>query len=335
MDHQKPDIMDTYKPSMDTRQHNNLQQDNTTDVDNSRDNAVSVDFSGTVHLSKGPQIELFRRWMRVNTNLLEGTIKIYARTISEYFDEYEDLSVNHINEFVSKAFRESRSPHKKYAFKPYMLFLELPQDKDGEPSMYKQIVKARVRPRKKQGHYLPKNKIKQIIDSIEDDVYRDIAKLQYACGARAHEIIKIKKDNIDIQDKYVTVTIEGKGDKEGTLYYSHAFIPIFEKHTKPNESYLFLSEADELSREDLQRKVDNIRRYYSTALRSAAEACGYPGFGTHDFRRNFTDGVLDKHGPISTQRALRHGHYQTTEKYINSKNTQARGVYLEFQEGIQ
>lgn len=269
----------------------------------------------------------FKEWMDKSTNLLDSSIRVYDRTINEYFSQYDKLELGKINEFIAHSFRESRSPHKKYAFKHYLKF-------KGKTNLYKRLVKARIMPRKKKGTHLPARTVQKVILNIENERCRDIATLMYATGARAIEILSLQDKNIDLDydNDLIRITVMGKGAKEGFLPLSKSYQHLLEKYMG-DTGYLFLSPSADLADDpDIIRMLTNARAYLYEQLKKSAMSLGITKFGTHDFRRNVAQSILRKTKDITqVKNALRHKSILTTLKYLDEDMAEFKDAVLEHQ----
>lgn len=272
-------------------------------------------------------IEKFKQWLRETTNLAETSILLYGRVLNKYFSENkENINIEEVNRFISDSFRKHNSFYFKFVFKYYFDYIN-------KPDLYKQLIKIKVRPRKKLGKYLPDLTIKKLIEAMRTPKYKDIAILQYSTGARAREIITLTEQNIDINysEKVIKVRFYGKGGKEGISFISKEMMPIFTKYLRNKKGYIFL-QRDIESPEDLEREVHRERTYYYISLNNAARSIGIDSFGTHDFRRNVAEQVRKKcKDPYIVKKVLRHSDIRTTLRYFEENPEEIEGVILERQ----
>lgn len=284
--------------------------------------------SDNIFLCKMDNLEEFKEWLKNNTPLLQGSINLYARVISRYFSLYPEISLASINKYISDNTRERSNYHVKFAFKYYLTFTE-------NLDMYSKIVKVKHRPRKKQGVYTNEEMIKEVILHIEKDIYRDIATIQYATGARAREVLLIKEQFIDMNYKSdrIRIKIEGKGAKEGWIFLGKDFEPILKKYMKGKAGYLFLKDdLIDVSEKRIETVANNLRTYYWVELKKAADKINLERFGTHDFRRNFAENL--KRGGADLfliQKILRHSNISTTIGYFNEATQEVEEAMIHHQ----
>lgn len=282
-------------------------------------------------MDKEKDIDRFTEYLRTYTSIAESSVRLYARTISRYIDQQNELTIDNINRFVSQSFRESRSTYVKYAFQYYLKYM-------GKESWYKKIVKAKVRSKKKPNKRYSKEVIQSIIDNISREKYRDMSRIQYATGARAREIITIKEENIDMShsNNAISIYIIGKGDKARHIFLSrYQFEPLLRKYMRDRAGYIFLDHCYNIADDpELEVAIDTQRRYMDLYLQEAIDRIGLQGFGTHDFRRNVAEIITTDRGIKAAQMALGHSDARTTMNYLNSnRNEEVEDAMIRHQEG--
>lgn len=275
----------------------------------------------------------YKDWLRTNTSLGENSISLYARTANAFFREYDELTLESINAYVSRSFREKNSNYVKYSFKPLLEY------KGMDPELYKKIVKVKQRPRKKHGNYLGLDIINKIIDNIKREEYRDITRLQLAMGSRAFEVIELREEKIDWEHRpgVIRIFLSVKGGREGSSFLSAArYEDILRKYCNGKPGYLFLDDPNlQFDEELLKRAVNTKRSYvYDAINRSAAELGLDRKIGTHDLRRNFAEHLEQSGEGLRTiQKALNHSRINTTSKYFSDSREDVRDAVIKHQEG--
>ena len=268
-------------------------------------------------------------WLNNNTNLATSSIKLYVRTIRK-FCKHNDLTQDNLNSYIANSFREVRSYYVVYALKYFLRYSK-------KEKYIKNLLKPKRRPRKKQGIYLPKNLIKKIILNIKNDIYSDMAMLQYTTAARAREIITLKEENIDMNGDVIRIRFEGKGGKERVSFISGEFKNIINKYTRGRGGYIFFGDhIESLSKEDLEIVINNERTYYYNALKESALSLGLKGFGTHDFRRNVAESLRRNKADLRTiQKVLGHTSINTTAMYFDDNPEDVKDLIVQHQANIQ
>lgn len=269
--------------------------------------------------------EDFREWLRANTNLLEGSINLYVRTIRSFLDKYPEINLDNINDFVSKSFRQSHSYYVKYSFRPFLQYMD-------QEDLYKKIVPVKMKPRKKLGKYLPEEMIRQIIQNIRKQEMQDIATLQYATGARARGIITLKEENIDkdFDENVIRLRLEEKGGKESMTFLDRRYGIVLDKYMRGSPGYLFLpGRLVHAEEPELERAINTKRTYFYNKLRESAMELGHDHFGTHDFRRNVVEILKKKGTPLPIiQKVLGHSNIRTTLRYFDDNPEQIQDTII-------
>lgn len=276
-------------------------------------------------------LEDFREYLQINTDLRPSSINLYVRTIRNYLKLYDDeIKIDYINQYISDKFRKSYSFYVVYAFQHFL-------DWQKKPKLKKKLTRGKPKPRKKGGNYLPDNMIRDIIKAIDTEKYRDIAALQYGTGARAIGIITLKEEKIDFEfsPEVIRFKVREKGEKENVKFVIREnYEKILEKYCKGKGGYLFLSEhlalADE---EDIEKAVRNEYTYYYQAIRQAAKKFSVE-FSTHDLRRNFAERLKkNKVHPDTARKALGHSRITTTMLYFDESDEDTESSMIEHQRG--
>lgn len=279
----------------------------------------------------------YKEWLRSNTKLSENSISLYARTANAYFREHQELTLENINSYITRSFRQKNSNYVKYSFRPLLEFMGFELDDEGQPKLYKRLVKVKQRPRKKHGNYFSSKIVLQIISKIEKEELRDIARLQYATGARCFEIIELREENIDwdYSDEAIRIYLGIKGDKEGlTFLDKKKFSPILEKYCNNKPGFLFLDNSLAYDEEEQKRAVNTKRSYVYEELRKVIKNMGIDRMGTHDLRRNTSEDLRRSGADLRTiQKALNHSSINTTMKYFSDDRRDVSDAVVRHQGG--
>lgn len=279
----------------------------------------------------------YKEWLRSNTKLSENSISLYGRTAQAYFKEHSELTLENINFYVTKSFREKSSLYVKYSFKPLLEFMGFELDTDGIPTMYKRVVAVKQKPRKKHGKYLPAKMIRQIIEEISNEELRDIAELQYATGARAFEIIELREENIDweFNPEIIRIYLGTKGGREGVTFLDRlTYGSILEKYCSGKPGFLFLPDTLAYDEEELKRAVNTKRSYLYEEIKKVTKKLGIERLGTHDLRRNVSEELRKSGADLRTiQKALNHTNINTTMKYFSDNREDVSKAVVRHQGG--
>lgn len=263
--------------------------------------------------------------------LMPSSVKTYTKQVKELVDRYGlDPSIDQLNEFIAEKCKKHQ-PHVKYAIKHYLKF------RWKNISKYHELIEAKVRdPSTRKGTYMTRAQAKDVIDAIDNEEHKLIAKLQYFTGARASEVISIKKKDIMLESEFnrIKINITGKGGKFDPIYLGgNLWIELNEYTTKEGE-YLFLNDCLGLDETKIRTKTENYYKRYYESLKKAGKGMGL-NIATHDWRRSFAQSL--KKGGVQIEdvkKALRHASIKTTERYFKNDPEDIAKTMLKHQQGI-
>lgn len=259
-------------------------------------------------------MEGFGNYLRNNTTIKERTILNYVRAVRRFHEKFDEANVEDINKFISGINRRTSITLVKYAFKYYLEFL-------GKGEDYKKLVGVRVKPRKNDGVYLPDDILINIVNNIENENYRFVARIQYLTGARASDVLRFTYNDLTVNpDMSLTLRLKDVKKNEYTVFIGKKYSFSIANHIQTcGRKYSFLlGESD-----SIRKLVDNNYRYYWGALKKSAKELGYPKFSTHDFRRNFAEDArkFTNNDIIAVKSLLGHKRIETTLRYINQRKS--------------
>ena len=133
--------------------------------------------------------------LKRNPDLMPSSVNSYIKLIRELTNKYGiDPSLENLNSFIAEKCKK-RQPIIKYAIKHYLNFR-------WRKELYEKLNKAKVRPTIKRKTFLSRDQAVDVINAIENKEHRLISKIQYFTGARASEVISIKKSDIYQESEY-------------------------------------------------------------------------------------------------------------------------------------
>ena len=275
-------------------------------------------------------IRNFELKLQRNPQLMQSTINAYIQIIRELINKYSiDPSVEQLNEFIAYKSKK-RIPIAKYAIKHYLSFR-------WRNNIYYQLVKPRIRKASVKKNFLSKEEAKTIINAIKKSDHRLIAKIQYLTGARASEVISIKKSNIHVERKYkrLRIDIVGKGDKIDPIYLDEGYYYEINQYILKKGNYLFFDIFfDELTEKQKMTKMESLYKRYYESLKNAAMETNL-NISTHDWRRSFAQSLKEDGVDIlDIKKALRHESIETTEKYFKDDPENIAKTMLKHQQAI-
>lgn len=270
----------------------------------------------------------YKQWLKRNTDLSISSILLYYRTAKEFKEKHGRITIDKLNEFISDKFRNKQNFHAKYALKHWLKY-------QGKSKWYRQLVKVKVRPRKKRGRYKPDEVILKIVGLIKKEVFRDIGKLQFATGCRAHEIIRLREEMIDFDfEKSARARITQKGSKEGTIFFNRTLAKILRKYLKGSPGFLFLDRSlEDQGEEKLHIATQTMRQTYYRALDKASKELDPEGFATHDFRRNVAEKLrkIYNNDILLVKKTFNHSRIETTMRYFDESKEDVQAAALDHQ----
>lgn len=237
------------------------------------------------------------------------------------FEDIKDY-LEHLNlkkEKTSSIRRKISSLKSFYKFlykNNYMNKKDYPLTKISYPKMEKKLPK-----------FIYYNDLLEIINesSKDKDGVRDrlIIEMLYATGVRVSELINIKINDIDFNNRRIIVL--GKGNKERIVYYGEYAEEVLKEymktHERKNHNYLFVnSRGGKLTDRGVRYIIDNIMSKLSVKTHVTP----------HVLRHTFATDMLNNGCDIKVvQELLGHSSLKATEIYTHVTNEHLKKVYYE------
>lgn len=279
----------------------------------------------------------FLKYLKIEKNYSNHTIINYGKDLKIFLNFLEENNINN---------------YKKIDYQLIRKFLEFLYDENYEKktiarhisslrSFFKYLIKENIikenpmilisNPKldKKLPKYLYSEQIEQIL-SIPDKTtplgMRDltILELLYSTGVRVSELVNIKIEDIDFNER--TIKILGKGNKERIVLYSKVLsnylTDYLEKRNtfNPNHSYLFINKfGNKLTDRGVRLIIDNILKKGMIDYH----------ISPHMIRHTFATHLLDNGADLKcVQELLGHKNLSTTQIYTHISDEHLRQVYL-------
>lgn len=198
----------------------------------------------------------------------------------------------------------------------YMNKKDYPLTKISYPKMEKKLPK-----------FIYYNDLLEIINesSKDKDGVRDrlIIEMLYATGVRVSELINIKINDIDFNNRRIIVL--GKGNKERIVYYGEYAEEVLKEymktHERKNHNYLFVnSKGGKLTDRGVRYIIDNIMSKLSVKTHVTP----------HVLRHTFATDMLNNGCDIKVvQELLGHSSLKATEIYTHVTNEHLKKVYYD------
>jgi integrase len=285
-------------------------------------------------------IALFEAHLKENTTLSDSSIRIYKQALILFTSSNPDiLDPTAYNNFIIEHSIKKRSYQYFYAIKEW---LKYKFDANTRNEIFNQLIHPKmptdVITRRR---HLSDDEIMDVINNLESRSHRIVALLQSLTGARAGDVLRLEKSNIQIDDDngeaVMLLKIKGKGNKWSikSLFDEVAQKLLLEYIAVSNNTvgdYCFLEASDwktKQKRSEYELVAMNYMRYWR-ALKQSLDISGInrKEFATHDFRRQFARKVWDKYKDVVLlQNIMEHVKPESTLRYLRSSGLQNRDIY--------
>lgn len=275
---------------------------------------------------------LYLDYLKYNRNYSENTIINYRDDILEYFHylnqeclnycdiEYSDLHGLLI--YYEKKNIKSRSVRRKISsLKGFYKFLVRNNEINENPFMYISLPKTE----KKLPQFLNYNEMVEIFESVETNDRlglrnRLIIELLYATGIRVSELVNIKKEDVDINNKEIKIV--GKGNKMRIVYFNDLclrYLTIYLKKYYNNSPYLILNkDGNKITTRGVALIIDKVIKKTSILKK----------ISPHVLRHTFATHLLNNGCDLmSVQELLGHSSISTTGIYTHITTEHIMDVY--------
>jgi integrase/recombinase XerD len=167
---------------------------------------------------------------------------------------------------------------------------------------------------------LTKEEVKKLFEALDTKKSKMMVSLMYACGFRVSELINLKMENLDFNEKTGKI-LQGKGKKDRIFnipeFLSGDLKDQIEKQKKNKEIYLFTGTNGKLSERNLQKIVSK-----------AAKRAGInKGVHCHTLRHSFATHLLENGTDIrKIQELLGHADLSTTQIYTHISTEELKKI---------
>jgi len=178
----------------------------------------------------------------------------------------------------------------------------------------------RPKKEKKLPTVLTKEEIKKLLEVIETRKSKLMVSLMYACGMRVSELINLKINNLDLEEKTGHIR-QGKGKKDRSFnipqFLFNDLKKQIEKQKNSNQEYLFTGPNEKLSSRNLQKIV-------SLASKKAGIK---KDVHCHTLRHSFATHLLENNVDIrKIQELLGHADLSTTQIYTHISQQELKKI---------
>ena len=168
---------------------------------------------------------------------------------------------------------------------------------------------------------LTKDEVKKLIESSETNKSKLIISILYSSGLRVSEVVNLKKDDLNIQEKIGWVR-GGKGKKDRVFMLSDKLIEQLRPFMVKHSNYLYiLSKEDPLTTRNIQKIVKH-----------ASKKAGFSKKITpHTLRHSFATHLLEAGTDIRyIQELLGHSNLSTTQIYTHVSTDELKKIKSPF-----
>ena len=283
---------------------------------------------------KNVDLEKYLEYLRYNKNYSDNTILSYEEDILEYLEylQRECLSVYGVKysdirfllEYYDSLKLKNTSIRRKISsLKGFYKFLCRNGKIDDNPFSYVTLPKKE----KKLPQYLNYNEMIEIFDVIDTSSLlglrnRLIMELLYATGIRVSELVTIKINDIDINNRSIMVV--GKGDKERIVFFNDVCRVILKKYINESNSvrktdYLIINQhGNKITTRGIRLIMDKIIRETSIIKHV------HPHIIRHTFATHLLNNGCDL---LTVQELLGHASISTTGIYTHVTTEHVKDVY--------
>lgn len=167
---------------------------------------------------------------------------------------------------------------------------------------------------------LTKQEVKKLLNIIENKKTKLMISMLYACGFRVSELINLKIEDLDFEEKIGHVR-QGKGKKDRIFNISSFLLQPLKKQTEQqeqnNHEFLFTGFKGKLTERNIQK-----------LLKKAAEKAGIKkDVHPHTLRHSFATHLLENNVDIrKIQELLGHADLSTTQIYTHISAEQIKKI---------
>ncbi len=245
-------------------------------------------------------------------NYSKETIKGYIIHVNKYLDFTKDKE---ISSKTAKEFVLSELKKKEPASVGHLVF--------ALKYFFANMLKEKLdMPNPKRNKSIPiiltKEEVKSMIDATNNIKHKLILKMLYGCGLRVSEIINLKKQDINFNEKLIHICLsKGKKDR---------FVKLPESLLKDLESYCRLSNEDILFPSNRSGKL--TKKTIAKVVENSAKKAGiaknvYP----HLLRHSFATHLLEQGTDLRIiQKLLGHSDIRTTQMYTQISQQNIKNV---------
>ena len=240
----------------------------------------------------------------------ENTIKSYVFYVSEFLKNYKDPTAEDAKSFIVKKLEHGMSKRSANLIRAALMFF------------FKEVLKENLdikslKTEKKIPEVLTKEEIRSLLEALKNKKHKLILKMLYSCGLRLSELINLRVNNINFEEKMGI--IRGKGSKERVFIIGDKLIDELRFYVKDKEKndYVFTGPKGRLS-----------ERFIQKIVKKAAKKSGIlKNVHPHTLRHSFATHLLENGEDIrKIQELLGHSNLNTTQIYTHISRKELKKV---------
>ena len=293
-------------------------------------------------------LPMYRMYLMEKTTLAESSIRVYTEAIKQFLVSNPDVdNLTAYNEFIIRTGIKKRATYYYSALRHFIKFMNF------EPNLKEMLLENMLKPEIKDPittrMYLTDDQRIGIINNLEKEKHQVIALIQNLTGARAGDVLRLKKGRLFYEEQdgkpVIRLEIIGKRKKKISTHIFDKTVQdvlvyyINQVNEKLLDDYYFLEKSDakgrqgQFNNEDMMVKM-NYQHFWAD-LKQASHKSGIDitQWATHDFRRCFAREIWDRYKDLQIlQRALQHSNPMTTMRYLNQSGLQNKDILKEVQQ---
>jgi integrase/recombinase XerD len=287
--------------------------------------------------SKKDAVNAFTEFLYVEKGLSDNTVISYSRDLKKFFIFLKKEKVSYLKaqeqDIIQFIYRQSRSGLSSRSIariisslKAFYRFLVLDKALKKSPIINISSPKGWLS--------LPKaltlSEVENLLsqpDEAKIHGVRDKAMLEllYATGLRVSELVKLKLDDLNLEDGFLIC--KGKGEKERVVPVGSSAVQVLEKYLKVSRPKLFKEKNEFLFL--TQQGKSFTRQGFWKLLKGYARKAGFEEkVSPHTLRHSFATHLLERGADLrSVQSMLGHSQITTTQIYTHVSRRRLREVY--------
>ena len=262
-------------------------------------------------------IEIIVQEMKLR-NYSVHTIKAYTTVVSQLYTYTQkpprDLSHEEIKSFLLNLHEKGRSSQTLSLAANAINFLYTQISKKENFSKLRHPKHSQKLP-----IVLSRNEIQMLLNTINNSKHRLLLSLAYGSGLRISEVLDLKVQDLDLQEKTIHIK-QAKGRKDRITVLPESSLPLLEAHMlhKNSQDFIFQSQkGGKLSIRSAQKIFENARK--KAHIQKPATF--------HSLRHSFATHLLENGVDVRyVQELLGHANIRTTQLYTKVTNPNLKNI---------